>query len=65
MFLAKGGITVEVIHPADIQRLKRLGYVEEKIGHPNSEVIKNGNKGKKFSSEMEVDFVEKAVKDGA
>lgn len=65
MYLTKSGITVEVIHPADIQRLKKLGYVEEKIGYPNPEVVKDGNKGKKFSPEMEVDFVEKAVKDGA
>jgi len=28
MYLTKNGITVEVTHPADITRYKRLGYVE-------------------------------------
>lgn len=28
MLLSKDGITVDVIHPADIARYKRLGYVE-------------------------------------
>lgn len=28
MLLTKGGITVDVIHPADIARYKHLGYAE-------------------------------------
>lgn len=40
MLLSKNGITVDVIHPADITRYKRLGYAElpaPKIEEPTAE----------------------------
>jgi hypothetical protein len=30
MFLTKGGVTIEVFHPSDIARYKKVGYVQEK-----------------------------------
>jgi len=30
MFLTKDGITIELVHPAEIARYKKMGYVEPK-----------------------------------
>lgn len=30
MFLTKDGITIELVHPAEIARYKQIGYVEAK-----------------------------------
>lgn len=38
MLLTKDGVTFDVSHPADIARLKRSGYVEEK---ENSVVVED------------------------
>jgi hypothetical protein len=37
MLLTKNGITVDVIHPADIRRYKGLGYVESESPKPAEE----------------------------
>lgn len=34
MFLTKGGITIEVFHPADIARYKALKFVEVEASAP-------------------------------
>lgn len=34
MWLSKGGITLEITHPAEIARYKRLGYIERKKEAP-------------------------------
>ncbi len=34
MLLKKGGVTVELSHPSDIARYKRIGYEEVVIGRP-------------------------------
>jgi hypothetical protein len=47
LFLSKGGITVEVSHPTDIARYKKLGYVEPEIGYPHPEIIRDGEKAEK------------------
>jgi hypothetical protein len=44
MFLTKDGITLEITHPAEIARYKALGFVEEKIGYPNPEIVTDGEK---------------------
>lgn len=47
MQLTKNGITVEVIHPADIRRYKGLGYVEVKTPEElNAEAIETVNASK-------------------
>ncbi len=38
MLLTKNGITVEVVHPADIARYKHLGYAEVKEEQPEEVV---------------------------
>jgi len=38
MFLTKDGITVDVSHPSDVARYKKLGYVEVKDASPVAEV---------------------------
>ncbi len=34
MLLSKGGITIDVAHPLDIARYKKLGFVEPEVGYP-------------------------------
>ncbi len=44
MYLTKGGITIEVIHPSDIKRYKSAGYVDAEVGYPNPEAVIDGEK---------------------
>lgn len=53
MLLTKNGITIEVIHPADIARYKHLGYAEVKEKQPESDAsqTKTAPKPKKGGEE--------------